>query len=380
MIEIINEKECSGCHACYSVCIKECISMQEDNEGYLYPSVDKNKCINCGICNQKCPILNKNKRNESIVAYACYSNNNSIRIQSSSGGMFSLLAEQILNQGGVVFGAKYDDDFNVVHDYTESIDELYKFRGSKYVQSIIGENLKITKKFLDEGRLVLFSGTPCQVDGLIRFLGKEYENLITIDIICHGVPSKKVWNLYKECIDINGDIESVNFRDKSVSWEDYGFKITYKNRPEFKQLAKDNLYMRGFVNDFYLRPSCYDCKFKGINRSSDITLGDFWGIDNILPKLNDKKGTSIVIIQNNKGKNLFDKILENITFKEVDINQVVKYNKSIIESPIKSDKRDKFFYYINKFKFNQAIDLSMENSNINTIKKSIKFKISNILK
>ena len=286
----------------------------------------------------------------------------------------------MLNSGGVVFGSRYDKDFNVIHDYIEDVNELYKLRGSKYLQSIIGENFKIAKEFLEQGILVLFSGTPCQIDGLIKFLGKEYKNLITVDIICHGVPSKKVWNSYREYMNIKGDISSVNFRDKSIGWEEYSIKIEYKNKPTFSQLAKDNLYMIGFVNDFYLRPSCYDCKSKGINRASDITLGDFWGINNILPELNDKKGTSIVLIQSQKGENLFNQIKPNIIFKETEINDVIKYNKSIVESAVKSEKRERFFKYINNFKFNQAIDLSMEDSKIGTIKKYIKFKILNISK
>lgn len=380
MIEIDNIKGCSGCHACYSACPKGCISMQENDEGYLYPNVNKNKCINCGICEKKCPILNNSTNNKLIATYGCYSKNNDIRKQSSSGGIFSLLAHQVLNVGGLVFGAVYDSDFNVIHDYIEDINELYKLRGSKYLQSIIGENFKITKDFLEQGRLVLFSGTPCQIDGLNKFLGKEYKNLITVDIICHGVPSQKVWNSYREYMNIKEDISSVNFRDKSIGWEEYSICIEYKNKSVFNQLAKDNLYMRGFVNDFYLRPSCYDCQSKGINRASDITLGDFWGIDNILPELNDKKGTSIVLIQSKKGENLFNQIKENIIFKETDIKDVVKFNKSIIESAVKNEKRDKFFKYIEKFKFNQAIDLSIEKSKIGTIKKYIKFKISNISK
>ncbi|MDU5920541.1 MAG: Coenzyme F420 hydrogenase/dehydrogenase, beta subunit C-terminal domain [Clostridiales bacterium] len=380
MIKVTDKNKCSGCYACYSVCPKECISMKEDDEGYLYPNVNKNKCINCGICEKKCPIANNNKNNELIETYGCYSKNNDIRKQSSSGGIFSLLAQQVLNSGGVVFGSRYDKDFNVIHDYIEDVNELYKLRGSKYLQSIIGENFKIAKEFLEQGILVLFSGTPCQIDGLIKFLGKEYKNLITVDIICHGVPSKKVWNSYREYMNIKGDISSVNFRDKSIGWEEYSIKIEYKNKPTFSQLAKDNLYMIGFVNDFYLRPSCYDCKSKGINRASDITLGDFWGINNILPELNDKKGTSIVLIQSQKGENLFNQIKPNIIFKETEINDVIKYNKSIVESAVKSEKRERFFKYINNFKFNQAIDLSMEDSKIGTIKKYIKFKILNISK
>lgn len=382
MIQIIDKKNCSGCHACYSVCPKSCISMNEDNEGYRYPVIDKTACIECGLCEKKCPILNNDKKtkNEFIGAYACYSKNDGIRKQSSSGGIFTLLADYVLSNNGVVFGARYDENFNVVHDYVEDKNEIYKFRGAKYLQSIIGENFKIAKKFLEEKRLVLFSGTPCQIDGLIDFLGKKYSNLICADIICHGVPSKKIWNIYKNSISNDKSVTSVNFRDKNQSWEEYNLKIKYSDGSEFNQSAKNNLYMQGFVNDFYLRPSCYDCKSKGINRRSDITLGDFWGIDNIIPELNDQKGTSVVIIQSSKGKEVFEKITDKIKVCEVDIQEVVKYNKSIVESSIKSDKRDRFFYYINKFKFDQAIELSMTSSKISNFKKCIKFKISNILK
>lgn len=382
MIQIIDKKNCSGCHACYYVCPKNCISMEEDSEGYLYPVIDKSICIDCGLCEKKCLILNngKKQKNEFIGAYACYCKDDEIRKQSSSGGIFTLLADYILDNNGVVFGAIYDEDFNVVHDYIEDKDSIYKFRGAKYLQSVIGENFKAVKKFLGERRFVLFSGTPCQIDGLIEFLGREYSNLLCVDIVCHGVPSKKIWNLYKNSISNSKSVTSVNFRDKNKSWEEYNLKIEYKDGSEFNQLAKDNLYMQGFINDFYLRPSCYDCKSKGISRRSDITLGDFWGIDNVMPELNDQKGTSVVIIQSSKGKEIFEKITDRIKVCEVNIKEVIKYNKSIVESPIKSDKRDRFFYYINRFKFDQAIELSITSSKISSFKKGIKFKISSIVK
>lgn len=382
MIQITNKKNCSGCYACYSVCPKKCISMNEDNEGYRYPVIDKSKCIDCDLCEKKCPTLNKDtkQKKELIGVYACYSKKDEIRNQSSSGGIFTSLSNYVLDNNGAVFGATYDKDFNVVHEFIEDNDEISKFRGAKYLQSVIGENFKVAKKFLDDGKLVLFSGTPCQIDGLIEFLGRQYSNLICVDIVCHGVPSKKIWNLYRNSINNNKSITSVNFRDKNKSWQEYNLKIKYSDGSEFNQLAKDNLYMQGFVNDFYLRPSCYDCKSKGINRRSDITLGDFWGIDNVIPGLNDQKGISAVIIQSNKGKEIFEKITDDVKVYEVDIQSVVKYNKSIVESPTKSDKRDRFFYYVDKFKFDQAIELSMTYSRINNLKKCIKFKISNIVK
>lgn len=233
MIKTNDKKDCCGCSACVQRCPKQCISLYEDEEGFLYPRVDKTVCIDCGLCEKVCPVLNQSEGHEPIAVYAAKNPNEEIRMQSSSGGIFTMLAERIIDEGGVVFGACWDKDWNVVHDYAESKEDIAKFRGSKYVQSNIGETFKQTETFLIEGRKVLFSGTPCQIAGLKHFLLKDYDNLLTIEIICHSVPSPGVWKKYlTEELNSNGltigDIQQINFRDKSTGWETYSFLLHTK--------------------------------------------------------------------------------------------------------------------------------------------------------
>ena len=196
MIEIKDKKDCCGCSACVQRCPKQCITLKEDNEGFLYPIVDKKTCIDCGLCEKVCPILHQGEPQKPLKVYAAKNLNEEIRRQSSSGGIFTLLAEQVIQEGGVVFGARFDENWEVKHDYTETIEGLAVFRGSKYVQSRIEDNYKKAEEFLKQGRKVLFSGTPCQIAGLKRFLRKEYEELLTVDFVCHGVPSPGVWRKY----------------------------------------------------------------------------------------------------------------------------------------------------------------------------------------
>lgn len=192
MIKIEDKSKCSGCHACYSICEKKAIIMKEDKKGFKYPSVNKEKCTNCNLCEKVCPILNNQTISNEPIAYACYNKNEKVRLESSSGGIFSLISAEILKKDGVVFGASFNNEFMIEHTCIESIEELYKFRGSKYVQSIIGDTYKKAKEFLKHGKYVLFTGTPCQIEGLLKYLGKDYDNLYTQDIICHGVPSPNV--------------------------------------------------------------------------------------------------------------------------------------------------------------------------------------------
>ncbi|MFR5273307.1 Coenzyme F420 hydrogenase/dehydrogenase, beta subunit C-terminal domain [Intestinibacter bartlettii] len=380
MIEIKDKSKCTGCHACYSKCPKNCIDMVEDKEGFLYPKVKNEKCISCGLCLRICPVLNKIQSLKVINVYGAYNKNSDTRIKSSSGGIFSLISQEFLYNKGISFGAIYDNDFNVVHSYIEHEDEIYKLRGSKYYQSIIGNSFKIAKENLEKNRQVIFTGTPCQIAGVKSFLQKDYENLICIDIACHGVPSNKIFKKYINEVSKNSEIESINFRDKSISWNDYSLKVNYKNKEGFTQLSKDNLYMQGFVNDYYLRPSCYECRFKGIERYGDITLADFWGVDKIKPNLYDKKGVSLIFINSEKGLNLFNKIKDNIYYEDVNIKEAIEYNVSIINSPQKKQKREIFFKYIDKVTFSQAMELASINSNTNRIKNYLKFRIYNLKK
>ena len=357
MIEITDKTKCCGCHACYNICPKGAIKMQQDKKGFEYPVVDKEKCINCGLCNKVCPIINNKQINNEPKAYACYNKDLNMRMQSSSGGIFTLLAEEILNRGGVVFGASFNKNFEVEHIMVESVGKLEKLRGSKYTQSKIGETYKKAKEILEEGRYVLFTGTPCQIEGLKSYLRKEYDNLYTQDIICHGVPSPKVWKKYIKHRDNtdNGKTKKISFRNKDNGWKLYNVKFEY-NSSSYKQNQNEDKYMQAFLRNTILRDSCYNCSFKKLNRISDITLADFWGIQNIMPKLDDDKGTSLVIINSKKGQELFENIKETIIYKNVDLQEATKYNPSMTKSADKDPNREKFFKNLDKLEFDELVN------------------------
>lgn len=359
MIKIEEKYKCSGCHACYNICPKNAIKMKEDKYGFKYPEVDNSKCINCNLCKKVCPIINsKTKKEEVRTAYACYNKNEAVRKSSSSGGIFTLIATEIIKKQGVVFGAKFNKEFNVEHDYVEKVEDLYKFRGSKYVQSEIKDTYKKAKEFLERNRYVLFTGTPCQIEGIYSFLGKNYEKLYTQDIVCHGVPSKLVWEKYKKYLEgkFESKIINVDFRNKETGWDSYSVKITFDNKKEYIMKNSDDKYMRSFLRNTCLRDSCYNCNFKKIKRISDITLADFWGIQNICPELDDNKGTSLVSINSKKGKDLFDTIKDEIVFKEVEIQEAIKYNPSMVSSSKEDKNRQKFFKNLERFDFNKLVD------------------------
>lgn len=370
MLEIENKEKCSGCHACYSVCPTKAIEMVEDEKGFKYPVIDQQKCVNCHLCEKTCPIINKKIVDNEPKAYSCYNKNNEVRSKSSSGGIFTLIASKILEKNGVVFGASFNNKFMVEHIYVEKEEELYKLRGSKYLQSIIGDSYKQAKKFLEEGRYVLFTGTPCQIEGLLSYLNKDYEKLITQDIICHGVPSPKVWNKYLEYREKeDGEIPlEINFRSKENGWKNYNLKFRY-NGHEYKNNQNTDKYMQAFLKNVSLRESCYNCSFKKINRLSDITLADFWGIEKVNPKMFDDKGTSLVIVNSKKGNKLFNSIQDEIVKEEININEAIKYNPSMITS-FKPDKnREKFFEHLDNMEFKELVNKYTEKPNF--VKKCI---------
>lgn len=349
MIEINNKEDCCGCYACYNICPKQCITMKTDNEGFWYPNIDKNECINCNLCEKVCPILNSVKRSDSKkIAYASMNKDEQVRIKSSSGGIFSILAEYIIKNNGVVYGAGFDEDFNINHKRILVSTDLDLLRGSKYVQSSIGNIYRQVKNDLDSNKSVLFTGTPCQVEGLRSYLKKEYINLITMDFICHGVPSPLVWKKYLEEMKKSKqeNIKNIYFRNKDIGWKIFSLKIIFDEKIYSNTLNND-LFMKGFLQDVYLRPSCYNCKFKKINRISDITVADFWGIENILPKMDDDKGISLIVVHSEKGKQLFDKLSEKMILNEVNLDEAIRYNPSMIKSVKYNEKRDEFFLDLN---------------------------------
>jgi coenzyme F420-reducing hydrogenase beta subunit len=382
MITINNKKDCTGCHACSNICPKSCISMESDSEGFWYPRVDYNKCIECGLCVKVCPIINKTIVNNEPNAYACINDDEEIRLKSSSGGMFTLIAEQIIDEGGVVFGAGFDDNFVLVHSYVETKEGLNKFRGSKYVQSRIGDTYHQVKEFLKQGRKVLFTGTPCQIGGLKSYLGQAYDNLFCIDVVCHGVPSPKVlknYIIYQEK-SIDSQLQRINFRMKNDSWRRYSVSLLFKNDTEYQQPYNKDLYMKAFLKDICLRPSCYACEFKTLHRQSDITLADFWGIENILPQLDDDKGTSLIFVNNDIGDFMLDSLKDKILCKKVDIYQAVLYNPAAIKSAVYNSKKDQFFVDLEGISFEQLIKRYCSDNMTVLIKRKGKALIYKILK
>lgn len=399
MIDILDKQKCCGCWACVQRCPRNCITMHEDEEGFSYPIVDTSVCIECGLCEKVCPVLNQAKAKRPLDVYAAINPNEEIRLNSSSGGIFTLLAEKVIADGGVVFGARFDEHWEVVHDYCETSAGLAAFRGSKYVQSRIGACYQQAENFLKTGRRVLFSGTACQIAGLHRFLGKEYDNLLTVDVICHGVPSPLVWRKYVEAIktrpqniigknttlhfaDKNTAIAGIAFRDKSSGWKRYGFTVRSidENNPErilFWEPFYENLFMGGFLKDIYLRPSCYSCPSKSGKAQSDITLGDYWGIEHHHPAMDDDKGTSLVLLHTDKGRMAFgalDCSIEASTYE-----QALAGNPSIEDSVKEPALRRYFYRMATRGNYPEIIRNVLKKTGPSWMAR-IKFKLKRILK
>ncbi len=336
---------CCGCAACVQRCPRQCITMQEDGEGFLYPQIDMQSCIDCGICESVCPAIEPADSRMPHTLYAAKNSDEGVRLASSSGGVFTLLAEQTIARGGVVFGARFDEQWEVMHDAAYSVEELVVFRGAKYSQSRIGGSFVLVESLLKQGREVLFSGTPCQVAALNRFLGGVYDNLLTVDFICHGVPSPAVWRHYLGTIKrdylSDAELQSVEFRDKVSGWRNYSmsFETNISTEPYHVPLNK-NAYMRGFLTDLYLRPSCHQCPSKSFSSGSDITLADFWGVERLLPEFSDDRGVSLVVVHTNRGAECFS----SLDCRSVEVNaSALDANPSWAKSAAPHRNRNLFF-------------------------------------
>lgn len=329
MITIKNKKDCCGCAACYSICPKNCIEMKADEEGFLYPDINKDICINCGLCEKVCPIINRTpEKKTKQEGYLVQIKDEKIRAESTSGGAFTAIAKYVLDRKGVVFGVQYDKDLNVVHSYVENEADLKLYRNSKYVQSKIGDTFKQAKKFLDEGRWVCFSGTPCQIEGLKKYLKKDYTNLITVDIVCHAVPSPLIWQKYLEVQreKYGNDIKNILFRDKKY----YGYKYSQmticnsKDEDLYHAGVESDIMLRAFFSDICDRPSCYECAFKKRYRVSDFTIWDCFITGLIAKDFDDDKGTTRVLIQSQKAKDIFNEIKSEFKYKSIEADLLTK--------------------------------------------------------
>ena len=378
MIKLEKKEDCCGCYACMACCPVSCIEMQEDNEGFLYPVVDRDKCVECSMCQKVCPTISRQVPRKPLNVYACKNKSSEVRCKSSSGGVFSLLAEQTIAEGGTVFGACFNEKNKVIHSYTSTREGLELFRGSKYVQSEVGDTYRIAEKILKSGRFVLFSGSPCQILGLRLYLKKDYSNLLTVDFICHGVPSPKVWNIYlKELSQKHSlcGITNINFRNKELGWSNFCFSLDFTRKKHTIHLLEPmylNHYMRGFLSDLYLRPSCYQCPVRYLKSGSDITLGDYWGDINALGDFVDDKGISAVFLNTPSGINYFNSLTCEVQLSSYE--EVLVGNKSVEKSNQEPIKRKQFYSLLEHRCFFSIIEELTEMS----FKERMKLKIMNL--
>ncbi len=344
-IEIIGRNSCTGCYGCFNACNEDALSFQLNQEGFVEPFIDSEKCTDCGVCQKRCPMIETqlNERLDSPISFAEWSKDDFTRINSSSGGVFTELSKIIIEEGGVVFGVTFDNSFKARHISIENEEDIALIRGSKYVQSHIDDAYKKAVSIAFQGRPVLFSGTPCHISAINLFIRSNPEiEIYTCEVICHGIPSESIFRSYLDYFSQlkNSKIREYSFRDKTLGWKKSGIKIIFNNGEEyFRRWLKDP-FMIGFLRDIYLRPICYACPFAHLPRGADITIGDFWGV----PKeLDDPRGVSAVIINTPKGEKLFEKV-SNVEKVKVSLNQISLYNPRLVNGHLESVPYRKDFY------------------------------------
>ena len=351
MIELCRVEDCTGCGACFNVCPHHSIQMIESEEGFLYPHINTDSCVECGLCRKVCPLISSLENPaEQPVVYAAWNNDDKVRTTSSSGGMFYALASEVLSKGGVVFGVVLDKEGNVYHACTDRIDDLPVMQGSKYVQSDTRNVYREAIKYLKEGRKVLFTGTPCQVAAMKSYtLNKGYNNLFLVDIVCHGVPSNKLFKDYLDKLQNElGDIDKSSFCFRKL--DAWGIAPSVELTEGCRKIIPPelNVYMKHFLSSYTFRESCYNCKFAKTPRISDITIADFWGIGKDLPfQGNTAKGCSLVLINSSKGQSLFEAIKSGLFYEKRKLDEAIVVNHQLYRPSIKPTQREtvyKYFY------------------------------------
>lgn len=323
MIELVEKNKCSGCSACFNACKVGALSMETDNTGFWFPQINRKKCIECGACAKACPALDKPEYvSKAPKAYIVQNKDDEIRRQSTSGGAFTAIAESVIEKGGIVFGAAIDGEYKVSHTWVDKEADLARFRSSKYVQSWTGNSYREAEKYLKSGREVCFSGTPCQIYGLKKYLGKEYENLLTVDVMCRAVPSPKVLEKYLDYQkEKHPNYDRIVFRDKGRGYSYSGVALYHGDKVIYRGGSESDPWLRLFLGGYCNRETCHECLYQDGVRASDITLWDCWGTQNYAPKWDDNKGTTNVIAWNRKGKEAVSKC-DNLRIKEIGIDHI----------------------------------------------------------
>lgn len=360
MLKINFKSQCSGCGVCAAVCPARCLTMKTDKEGFLYPECDSEKCIKCGLCEKSCPVRSETflpGRLDDPAAFAVINRDEAVRQNSSSGGVFSALAADVFSRGGFVGGAVYLEDHSVKHILTDDPSKLANLRCSKYLESRFDGIFPEAERLLDEGREVFITGTPCQISALYSYLKKDYENLLTCDFICHGVPSPEVFKSYmrQREKEVGSKAVKVNFRDKTSGWHKFALRIEFENGKCYcKDRGHDPLLVGYLKYDNFSRPSCYECRFKG-RQCADLTVGDFWGIEKIIPDMDQDKGTSLTLVNSPKGEAAFRRISGEIKFCAVDAAKILPGNQAWKSSVVpKGGNRKEFFAALEKHDFDSV--------------------------
>jgi len=360
---------CSGCAACYAVCPRKAISMQPDEEGFAYPHIDESLCVHCGLCERACPSLNPQAPREPLVVYAAKANDDALRKESSSGGVFSLLARQIISDGGIVYGAAISGtDLSVCHCSAENEEELSWLRGSKYVQSDVGDTYGRVRNQLDAGRKVLFSGTPCQVAALRNFLARDYENLVCVEVICHAAPSPLAWKKFLEkraAASAKGRDSArpeavidrrISFRRKDSGWKRYFLSLRFTDGKEYLRDMHEDTFLRGFNSELYNRLSCHACSVRELRSGADITLGDYWNVHQRFAEMDDDVGTSVVLVNTEKGATLLDRVAPLCDLVASDYADIRRTNPAVYRSANPHPKRALFFKHVrNRMDFDSLV-------------------------
>lgn len=341
---ITDKEKCCGCGACQNICPNQCIKMIYDEEGFIYPSVDTKKCINCGLCKMVCPIDKDFGREQQSEFFAGYSKNDDILKDSSSGGMFWIILEKLVNDGAIVYGAVDSGNMNICHQRFDNFKDCELFRKSKYLQSYIGDNYRRAREDLLSGRKVLFSGTPCQIAGLYSFLNRDFDNLYTVEVVCHGTPSKAVFDKYikEQEIKHGKKIISYCWRDKSQGWGPNRVSMTFSDGSIYSTTSQENPMQKGFLDNWYLRPSCYKCPFAKLTRTADITLADFWGYDLEMVDKNSNRGISLIVVSSDKGKSVWNAIKDNVEHHTVTKGYACEKSRHLWTYPMDNPLKHKF--------------------------------------
>lgn len=354
------EKQCVGCRSCELSCPLQCIEMKENAEGFYYPLVDKTKCVNCGMCLSKCPVYDEKERNSPTACYALKNRNKQNIMKSASGGAADIATRLVIKKGGVVYGAAYTENLVVKHIEVTTQEDCQLLQSSKYVQSDLGNSYKKVKDRLEIGKIVLFVGTPCQIDGLYHYLGKKYEKLYTIDLICHGVPSPKLLRKYFEYMEkkIGNKINSYNFRSKKKYGWGTNYELVSNKKTITKAMAHDKYGIHFLDGDCY-RECCYICKYANCSRVGDLTIGDFWGVYKSRPEFASKDGVSATLINTKKGYELFEEIQQYAEVIKCDVEEIRIKQGNLISPTKRPNARDSFYKHIDEKNYFEEMSISI---------------------